>query len=94
MCAAGSHEITVLLGGSVETPGGFVLGQDLVDHHRRLFAGVEGDLANGSLASATDDVDTGHDNFVYVRLLNRAGSAAANVRQSSQSATRGIGARR
>jgi serine protease len=27
----------------------------------------------------SDDVDTGHDNFVYVRLLNRAGSAAANV---------------
>lgn len=27
----------------------------------------------------SQDVDTGHDNFVYVRLLNRGGSAAAGV---------------
>ena len=27
----------------------------------------------------SDDVDTGHDNFVYVRLLDRGGSAASNV---------------
>ena len=27
----------------------------------------------------SDDVDTGHDNFVYVRLLDRGGAAATNV---------------
>lgn len=30
-------------------------------------------------AALSDDVDTGHDNFVYVRLLDRGGSAAASV---------------
>lgn len=46
-------------------------------------ADPEGSYGEGSgtenNASLSDDVETGHDNFVYVRLLNRGGSSAATV---------------
>jgi Subtilase family len=62
--------------GMVSLSPDIIVKQTAVPNPQATYGAGSGTENNGALS---DDVDTGHDNFIYVRLLDRGGAAATNV---------------
>ena len=62
--------------GMVSQSPDIIVKQAAVPNPQATYGAGSGTENNDALS---DDVDTGHDNFIYVRLLDRGGAAATNV---------------